>query len=101
MKIIFNGLVSVLLLSGLIALYAVASTAEAAYKPMWTAEFFFYLGLLVLASYYFWKKVLLLTVLKWIFSDLSFPRGVRWLPWWGAGLMLLAAGRAIFWIFDK
>jgi|SRR6185312_1397519 len=101
MKTILSCLFSLIMLSGLVALYMLASASEAVFKPMWTAEFFFYLGLLVLASYYYWQRVFLLAVLKWIFSDLSFPRGVRWLPWWGVGLMLLAAGRAVFWIVDK
>lgn len=101
MKMFINVFASIVLLSGLIFFYMVASTSEADYKPMWTAEFFFYLGLLVMAAYFFWEKVFFLTALKWIFSDLSFPRGVRWLPWWGGGLMLLAAVRAIIWIFGS
>lgn len=101
MKVALNCLVSAVLLLGLVALYREASASEVAYKPMWTAEFFFYLGLLVLASYFYWQKIFFLTFLKWVFSDLSFPKGARWLPWWGVGLMLLATGRAVFWIFEK
>lgn len=101
MKLIINVLISAALLIGLLALYLVASGAEASYRPMYTAEFFLYFGLLVFASYFYWQKIFLLTVLKWIFSDLSFPRGVRWLRWWGGLIMLVAASRAILWIFGK
>jgi hypothetical protein len=101
MKLTINLLISTTLSIGLVILYLVASGAEASYKSMYTAEFFLYFGLLVFASYFYWQKIFLLTAFKWIFSDLSFPRGVRWLRWWGALIMLVAAGRAIFWIIGK
>jgi|GEM_PF-4603753 len=101
MKLTINSSISAALLIGLVALYSVASDAVPSYKPMYTAEFFLYFGLLVFASYFYWQKIFLLTALKWIFSDLSFPRGVQWLRWWGALIMLVAAGRAILWIFGN
>jgi|SRR6185437_557014 len=98
MKNVFSLTVSAVLLGGLIALYMAANGSDADYKPMWAAEFFFCLGLLLLGSYFFWEKVFLLKILKWIFSDLSFPRGVRWLPWWGAVLMVASLVSAVHWI---
>jgi hypothetical protein len=99
MKLTLNVISSVILMLGFVALYQRAIYVDIQVRPMAISVFVFYFGLLVVASSYFWKDIFVFHCMKWLFSDLSFPRGTRWLPWWGAFIILVAAVRAAVWIY--
>lgn len=99
MKLTLNVISSVILLLGFVALYQWAIYVDMQARPMAISVFVFYFGLLVVASYYLWKEIFIFRCMKWLFSDLSFPRGTKWLPWWGTFIILVATIRAAVWVY--
>lgn len=95
MRALPNLTVSAVLIAIGAAMYLRTSSDTGMFSLVLIAGSFFYLGVLLVFVRHFWPHIYVLRVLKWIFSDLSFPRSERWLPWWGAILMIASAGRVV------